>query len=73
MVISPQCRIEDIEGGDTVTGEQPLSKVPCHDEIQRGLSFTSAFNGGCGGGVLSPMGNILCVDGALVKWANQAA
>src|SRR6516162_10122183 len=49
---------------------QPLSKVPCH-EIQRGLSFTNTFNGGCAGGVLSPMGNIFCADGALVKWANH--
>ena len=41
---------------------QPLSKVLCH-EIQRAVSFTNAFNGGWGGGVRSPLGNILCADG----------
>ena len=41
---------------------QPPIKVPCH-EIQRGFSFAIAFNGGCGGGVRSPLGNILCADG----------
>jgi hypothetical protein len=41
---------------------RPLSKVPWH-EIQRGFSFTTAFNRDCGGSVRSPLGNLLCADG----------
>jgi hypothetical protein len=50
---------------------QPVFLLSTDAEIQRPLSFSNAFNGGRGGGVRSPLGNILRAYGALVKWANH--